>query len=208
MGFPRTVGRLISGGAFPVAAQLKPAPGIRWPSAGLQPTFVHRAASGIYPLCVGSGRPPVHRLGGWVSSTQGPSLRSGLFCPGPSSLIRPHPPHSHTHRDFTAWRLMRDAFAVREPRRPASGSGLSFPMSSRHAILYVGDRRDPVLRRRYCIRRDPNTSALCDGWDKVSPAPEGFYFEASRSSVTVAAVRPDYSTHGTPCACRTPAVHN
>jgi hypothetical protein len=37
-----------------------------------------------------------------------------LFCPGPSSLNRPHPPHSRAHRDFTAWRLIRDAFAVRE----------------------------------------------------------------------------------------------
>ena len=37
-----------------------------------------------------------------------------MFCPGPSSLIRPHPPHSQAHRDFTAWRLIRDAFAVRE----------------------------------------------------------------------------------------------
>jgi hypothetical protein len=37
-----------------------------------------------------------------------------LFCPGPSSLSRPHPPHSQAHRDFTAWRLIRDAFAVRE----------------------------------------------------------------------------------------------
>ena len=26
----------------------------------------------------------------------------------------PHPPHSQAHRDFTAWRLIRDAFAVRE----------------------------------------------------------------------------------------------
>jgi hypothetical protein len=37
-----------------------------------------------------------------------------LFCPGPSSLNRPHPSHSQAHRDFTAWRLIRDAFAVRE----------------------------------------------------------------------------------------------
>ena len=47
---------------------------------------------------------------------QRPSLGSGLFCPGPSSLNRPHPPHSQAHRDFTAWRLIRDAFAVRERR--------------------------------------------------------------------------------------------
>jgi hypothetical protein len=39
------------------------------------------------------------------------------------------------------------------------------------------------------------------------PAPEGFYFEASRSSVTVAAARHDYSMHWSPCACRTPAMH-
>ena len=36
--------------------------------------------------------------------------------PGPSSLIRPHPPHSWAHRDFTALRLIRDVFAVRERR--------------------------------------------------------------------------------------------
>ena len=45
---------------------------------------------------------------------QGPSLRTGLYCPGPSSLNRPHAPHSQAHRDFTAERLIRDAFAVRE----------------------------------------------------------------------------------------------
>jgi len=43
---------------------------------------------------------------------QGPSLRSGLFCPGPSTLNRPHPPHSPAHRDFAAVRLIRRAFAV------------------------------------------------------------------------------------------------
>jgi len=48
-----------------------------------------------------------------VSLPQGPSLRSGLFCPGPSSLSRPHPPRSQAHRDFAARRLIRDAFAVR-----------------------------------------------------------------------------------------------
>ena len=37
-----------------------------------------------------------------------------LCCLEPSSLNRPHPPHSWAHRIFTAWRLIRDAFAVRE----------------------------------------------------------------------------------------------
>src|SRR6185312_15712114 len=49
-----------------------------------------------------------------IPPPQRSSLRSGLCCPDPSSLIRPHPPRSQAHRDFTAWRLIRDAFAVRE----------------------------------------------------------------------------------------------
>ena len=47
---------------------------------------------------------------------QGSSLLPELCCLEPSSLNRPHPPHSWAHRDFTAWRLIRDAFAVRERR--------------------------------------------------------------------------------------------
>jgi len=43
---------------------------------------------------------------------QGPSLRSGLCCPGPSSLNRPHPPHSRAHPNFAIWWLIRDAIAV------------------------------------------------------------------------------------------------
>jgi hypothetical protein len=50
------------------------------------------------------------RLSGSAALPQGPSLRSGLFCPGPSTLNRPHPPHSQAHPDFTAQRLIRDAF--------------------------------------------------------------------------------------------------
>jgi len=59
---------------------------------------------------------------------QGPSLRSGLCCPGPSSLIWSHAPHLQAQLDFTAMRLIRAAFAVRPisaPRRPTSGSVLS-----------------------------------------------------------------------------------
>jgi len=61
-------------------------------------------------------RPIVHRHK-WLSPRpQGSSLGSGLSCPGPSSLNRPHPPHSQAHRDFAARRFIRDAFAVRERR--------------------------------------------------------------------------------------------
>jgi len=53
----------------------------------------------------------------------------GIYSSAPEALARvrvivsrsvitywPHPPHSQAHRDFTAWRLIRDAFAVRERR--------------------------------------------------------------------------------------------
>ena len=101
-------------GAFLGDQRLKPAPGIRRPPSSLHPPFVHLVVASIIPYCAGSGLD--HAPPWWVTSPppQGPSLGSGLFCPGPSSLNRPHPPHSQVHRDFTACRLIRDAFAVRE----------------------------------------------------------------------------------------------
>ena len=50
---------------------------------------------------------------GFTALPQGSSLRSGLYCPGPSSLNRPHPPHSWAQRAFAALQLIRPAFAVR-----------------------------------------------------------------------------------------------
>src|SRR5262249_45628952 len=50
----------------------------------------------------------------YVALPQGPSLRSGLCCPGPSSLNQPHPPHSQAHHNFAVRWLICDAFAVRE----------------------------------------------------------------------------------------------
>ena len=89
---------------------------------------------------------------------QGPSLRSGLFCPGPSSLNRPHPPHSRAHPDFTVSRLIRDAFAVHiriclgdprlvlsfhrcsfttcRPLRPRGTLRLSIPSTSPKALAF------------------------------------------------------------------------
>ena len=52
------------------------------------------------------------RASGLTALPQGPSLRSGLCCPSPSSLNRPHPPHSPTRRNFPALRVICDAFAV------------------------------------------------------------------------------------------------
>src|ERR1700731_3044228 len=57
---------------------------------------------------------------------QGPSLRSEFFCLDPSTLHRPHPPHSPAHFFFQAEGGIRYAFAVHTaPRRPPSGSTLS-----------------------------------------------------------------------------------
>jgi hypothetical protein len=56
----------------------------------------------------------VHRHEVGSPQPQGSSLLPELCCLGPSSLNRPHPPHSWAHRIFTAQRLIRDAFAVRE----------------------------------------------------------------------------------------------
>jgi hypothetical protein len=54
-------------------------------------------------------------------------LRSRSGCSVPlHPHLRPHPPHSQAHPDFTAPRLIRNAFAVHTaPRRPPSGSTLS-----------------------------------------------------------------------------------
>ena len=79
-------------------------------------------------LCPGRCACEHLRASGFTALPQGPSLRSGLCCPGPSSLIRPHPPHSRAHLDFADSRLIPDALAVHishMPRRPTTGSELS-----------------------------------------------------------------------------------
>ena len=56
----------------------------------------------------------MHRHEVGLPLPQGSSLLPELCCLEPLSLNRPHPPHSWAHRDFTARRLIRDVFAVRE----------------------------------------------------------------------------------------------
>ena len=82
----------------------------------------------IPALCRGSCALEHRHSSSLAALPQGPSFRSGLCCPGPSSLNRPHAPHSQAHLDFAAWRLIRDAIAVpirNRPRQPATGSELS-----------------------------------------------------------------------------------
>jgi hypothetical protein len=105
------VGR--SGSAFPHVVQVKPAPGM--PCTSCRFASALRALRGLIlcpALCQDDGlgvAPPFEEL---APLPQRSSLRSGLYCPSPSTLIRPHPSHSQAHPDFTAVRFIRDAFAV------------------------------------------------------------------------------------------------
>src|SRR5450755_1783391 len=138
---------------------------------GLRPPFAHLTAPQQSRTVSGCGResaPPWR----WGSPPpQGSSLVSELCCLEPSSLSRPHPPHSQAHRDFTAWRLIRDAFAVRErlgdprvvpsfrctffPGMPSSTTpGNPITVSSRTAMSAwpsprvdrLGTPKDPAIR--------------------------------------------------------------
>jgi hypothetical protein len=91
----------------------------------LLPAYTNQHLVCFRPSCISGslrfsrtvpGRGPDHAPPSWVGypPPKGPSLGSRLFCPGPSSLNRPHPPHSQAHHDFTARRLIRAVFAVRE----------------------------------------------------------------------------------------------
>jgi len=78
--------------------------------AGLRPSFAPPAFSLYIPaLCRGSCALEHRHSGRPTALPQGPSLRSGFCCPGPSSLNRPHPPHSRAHSHFPDLRLIGNA---------------------------------------------------------------------------------------------------
>ena len=91
----------LSDRAFPDRASVKLAPSIPVAWSGLPPSFVLSAAAWI-PRSESEATCSVeHRHeSDLVARLQGPSLRSGLCCPGPSTLNRPHPPHSQAHHNF------------------------------------------------------------------------------------------------------------
>ena len=100
----------LSEGAFPLR---RPIVAPLWFASLLRAPRFQTCSS---PLGVGA----VVRLSAAIRATvvalpQGSSLRSGLFCSGPSTLNRPHPPHSWAHPDFAALRLIPDALAVHVP---------------------------------------------------------------------------------------------
>ena len=101
VGFPQSGFKAgISDAAFPVP----------WFAIALRALGCHRFTPA---LCQGRCAYKHLRASGSTALPQGPSLRPGLCCPGPSSLNRPHPPHSQARHNFIALRLICDAFAVR-----------------------------------------------------------------------------------------------
>jgi hypothetical protein len=69
---------------------------------------------------------------------QGSSLRSGLCCPGPSSLSRPHAPHSPATSRFHQhglYKMSSLCVQAATPRQPVSGSVLSWTVLCRHVIV-------------------------------------------------------------------------
>jgi len=126
----------------------------------LRPSFVLSVAAWV---AAQSRRPPAR----WstamratcVALLQGPSLQSGFCCPGPSSLNRPHPPHSRAPHDFAARRLIRGAFAVRErlgdPRavpvfRCPFLSGMPSPKTPGSSDIHKFQSRDVDIGLRRC----------------------------------------------------------
>ena len=140
-GFPQYGWKVgLSGSAFPRVAQVKPAPGMsctsrrfasalrasRYPT--LRPALCRNGEFGIALPCEESSPLP-----------QRPSLRSGFYCPSPSTLTRPHPSHSQAHPVFAAWRFIRDAFAV---------------------LVRLGDPRVvPCFRCSFLLDMPPSTTA-------------------------------------------------
>lgn len=133
----------------------------------------------------------------------------------------PRSPHSQAHRDFTALRLIRHAFAVRERLGDREWFRLSLSILCNPGAF--GHRRGSGLRCRHGLRRSLNSSALpffpqsvsrgarisglpgslalrpvrllapFDASDQISTATEGYYFQASSRSVALPATGYHYN---------------
>ena len=115
-GFPRYGSKAgLSDRAFPDHPSVKLAPSMPVAWSGLRPSFVLSAAAWKFPVLsrdhLLGGAPPCERHTSLYS--RGP--RSGrVMLSRPSTLNRPHPPHSRAQPNFIAQRLIWAAFAVRE----------------------------------------------------------------------------------------------
>src|SRR6266852_1847605 len=118
-------------GAFPDRQRLKPAPGIRRPTSGLHPPFVHLVVTTVVPHYVGPQTRLRTALEDHYSSAPGALAqvrvivsRTVITYSAPSV---PLAGTSRFHRMAAYTRYLRCAGA---PKRPPSGSGLSLPTPS------------------------------------------------------------------------------
>ena len=165
-GFPRYGWKAgISDGIFPMDRSLKPAPGIRQSTHSLSPSFAHRGVSVINPALCRADVSLMRRLGVGLDSAPGTLAPLRVILSRCIITYWSHPTHSPAHRDFavcaTYTRCLRCAGA---PRRPASGSGLSLHIPSRHAAPYVPGEIEVVLLQfldsDIGLHRDLSSSAL------------------------------------------------
>jgi hypothetical protein len=124
----------VSDETFPYVRQLKPAPGIHRLTSGLSSPFVLQHRSAQSRICRRDNCTTMRVE--YSTLPQGPSLRFRLCCPDPSSLIRPHAPHSRAQHNFISSTYMCCLSCAGAPRPPASSSGLSLSILSWHAIPY------------------------------------------------------------------------
>jgi hypothetical protein len=138
--FPGTASRLAYQTEHARADRVvKPAPGIPTLLRGRLASFVCSVAERVPALSVAARHSVEHRhASDMITLPQGPSLRSGFCCPGPSTLSWPHPSHSPAQHNFAAVRFICAAFAVRER---------------------LGDRRVvPCFRCAFCLDMPPSTT--------------------------------------------------
>jgi len=122
-------------------------------------------------LCVEvRGSAQHRRASGLTALPQGPSLRSGLSCPGPSSLTRPHPPYSPTRPNFPVVRVICGAFAV--PAGAGLGRLRAVPSFRCHSFSACRPQRPRRVRRLRApsLRRRGSPSSI-PLWTRHSQRP-------------------------------------
>ena len=103
------------------------------------------------PHEVGETCPVSHRHSSVFSALpQGSSLRSGFFCPGPSTLNRPHPPHSRVPLGFIFGTYTRCLGCAFPPRPPMSGSELSRHVLFAHVVPETPESWLTVINPIHC----------------------------------------------------------
>ncbi len=130
-------------------------------------------------LCVEvRGSAQHRRASGLTALPQGPSLRSGLSCPGPSSLTRPHPPYSPTRPNLPVVRVICGAFAV--PAGASLGRLRAVPSFRCHSFSACRPQRPRIA----CVHGDaPNPHRAGVGNDRAAPSNRGATAQRNSSPV-------------------------